>query len=145
VRVARLEPAEPHAVEQRHGPVPVAIGREIAHLDLEQHVVEGPPPREEDGFWKTMPRLVCGRSTAVPAIVTVPDVGDSSPAMIMASVDLPQPEGPTMETNSPLPTVNDTPSSADTTPSRAWKRRTTSRTSTVEATRAYLQSKNSFV
>jgi hypothetical protein len=34
-------------------------------------------------------------------MVTVPAVGSIKPAMISRSVDLPQPEGPTTEKNSP--------------------------------------------
>src|SRR5215831_12519117 len=38
-----------------------------------------------------------------PRTRTVPDVGLSSPAATLSSVDLPQPVGPTTETNSPSP------------------------------------------
>lgn len=39
--------------------------------------------------------------TSCPAISIVPLVGDSSPAMQRSSVVLPQPDGPSSETNSP--------------------------------------------
>src|SRR5439155_215197 len=48
----------------------------------------------------------------------------------MASVLLPQPDGPTMDRNSPSRTSNDTPSSARTEPSGVGNTRTTSETST---------------
>ena len=50
--------------------------------------------------------------------------------MSMASVLLPQPEGPTIERNSPPRTSNETPSSARTSPSGVGKMRVTSDTST---------------
>src|SRR5688572_3274178 len=43
--------------------------------------------------------------TGLPATRTWPLVGAMNPAMMLSSVLLPQPLGPTMETNSPLPTV----------------------------------------
>ena len=39
---------------------------------------------------------------------TLPDVAGVSPATMLSSVDLPQPEWPMIETNSPLRTVSDT-------------------------------------
>ncbi len=39
--------------------------------------------------------------TTLPPISTVPEVIASSPATIRNSVDLPQPDGPTITTNSP--------------------------------------------
>src|SRR3954464_2688330 len=40
-------------------------------------------------------------ASASPRMRTVPDVGLSNPAATFSSVDLPQPVGPTTETNSP--------------------------------------------
>jgi hypothetical protein len=40
--------------------------------------------------------------------VTLPEVGSCSPDAILRSVDLSHPDGPTIVTNSPLSTVNDT-------------------------------------
>src|SRR3954465_826214 len=45
---------------------------------------------------------------------TTPLVGCSSVPMTCSSVDLPEPDGPTIATSSPRPTENDTPSSATT-------------------------------
>src|SRR5262245_31980382 len=42
-----------------------------------------------------------GRSTARPSITTSPRSGRSNPDNTWSSVDLPQPDGPTIETNSP--------------------------------------------
>ena len=50
--------------------------------------------------WKTMPRSGPGPSTGLPSTVTLPLVGSSSPPMMLSSVDFPQPEGPTTQTNS---------------------------------------------
>ena len=43
---------------------------------------------------------------------TSPAVAGTSPATIWSSVDLPQPDGPTMETNVPRSTSTSTPSRA---------------------------------
>src|ERR671931_374330 len=56
-----------------------------------------------------------------PSIRASPRSGCSNPASTLRSVDLPQPDGPTMETNSPSPTVNDMSSRADTSPSPVLK------------------------
>src|ERR687888_776114 len=56
-----------------------------------------------------------------PSIRTSPRSAGSNPASTLRSVDLPQPDGPTMETNSPSPTVNDMSSRADTSPSPVLK------------------------
>src|SRR5215467_12343327 len=53
-----------------------------------------------------------GRSTFVPAIVTDPAVGCVRPPMMLSSVLLPQPEGPSRQTNSPLRISSETSSSA---------------------------------
>src|SRR6266496_1709240 len=49
---------------------------------------------------------------SIPATLVPPSAGARSPAMTLSMVDLPQPEGPTSETNSPSPTVRLTRSSA---------------------------------
>src|SRR3954467_11301138 len=50
-----------------------------------------------------MSRSLGGMSlTTRPPISTVPALGRSSPATMLSSVDLPQPEGPTSTVNSPL-------------------------------------------
>jgi hypothetical protein len=41
-----------------------------------------------------------------------PDEGAINPAAMLSKVDLPQPVGPTMATNSPAETANETPSTA---------------------------------
>ena len=45
-------------------------------------------------------------------MLTVPEVGEASPPRTWNSVDLPEPEGPTMLTKSPLATWRETPRSA---------------------------------
>ncbi len=57
-----------------------------------------------------MPRLAAGISfIACPSISSVPPVIGSSPAIILSSVDLPQPDGPTNTTNSPGSISRSTP------------------------------------
>ena len=63
-----------------------------------------------------MPSCVCGPVTVAPPTVTAPLVGFSRPAMIRSSVLLPQPLGPSNETNSPASTVKATSASASTDP-----------------------------
>src|SRR5687768_498999 len=60
--------------------------------------------------------LRLGPVTAAPSIVIRPRSGRSNPAMMLSSVDLPQPEGPTMATNSPSRTSKLTPSTTDSAP-----------------------------
>src|SRR4026207_2456910 len=60
-----------------------------------------------------MSRSLGGRSlTTCPSILTVPEVIVSRPATIRRAVVLPQPEGPTKTTNSPLPTSRSRPLTA---------------------------------
>src|SRR5205809_929590 len=51
--------------------------------------------------WKTTIRSAPGPCTRLPSISTQPVVGSSRPATRLRSVDFPQPEGPTIVTNSP--------------------------------------------
>jgi hypothetical protein len=51
--------------------------------------------------WNTTPRSVPGPSTSRPAMTTPPVLGAVSPITMESTVDLPQPEWPTIETNSP--------------------------------------------
>ncbi|MCY1381031.1 hypothetical protein D9M69_689010 [compost metagenome] len=62
--------------------------------------------------WNTTARSGPGCSTSLPPTRTLPAEGNSRPAAILIKVVLPQPEGPTMETNSLSPTSKLTSSSA---------------------------------
>ena len=71
--------------------------------------------------WYTRPicrlRKMASRSSfrawiSVFPINTFPSVGRSTPPMMCSRVDFPEPEGPTMETNSPFSTLKDTLSRA---------------------------------
>src|SRR4051812_36316704 len=53
-----------------------------------------------------------GAFTSAPSTVTEPAVGASIPPICASSVLLPQPEGPSRQTNSPWPIVSETSSSA---------------------------------
>src|ERR1051326_5254376 len=50
-----------------------------------------------------------------------PEVGDARPAMVCSRVDLPQPEGPTIETKLPFSMSRSTPLSATVVPPAAGK------------------------
>lgn len=58
--------------------------------------------------WNTTPRSRPGPFTAWPSTYTVPPLAWSSPALRLSRVDLPQPDGPMMQTNSPSLTENET-------------------------------------
>ena len=52
-----------------------------------------------------MPTILSGPVTSWPSTMTVPLVGGFRPVASFMNVDLPQPDGPTMATNSPGPIV----------------------------------------
>src|SRR3972149_7855214 len=56
----------------------------------------------------------CGPLTVSPATVSSPPVAGIKPPMILSGVDLPQPEGPMMEKNSPARTSIEISSTAGT-------------------------------
>ncbi|CFP57268.1 Uncharacterised protein [Bordetella pertussis] len=62
--------------------------------------------------WNTMPTSRRGPSMACPRSSATPAEGLSRPAATLSRVDLPQPEGPSMDRNSPSATVVLNPSSA---------------------------------
>ena len=63
-----------------------------------------------------MPRSALGLSTGSPSTATSPRVGLRKPATALSSVDLPQPDGPMMEMNSPGLTQIDASETASTGP-----------------------------
>src|SRR4249920_2956725 len=67
-----------------------------------------------------MPMSAMGSCTMVPATLTAPSVAGRRPATMRSRVDLPQPLGPTRETNSPAPTLSEMPARASTGPLAAW-------------------------
>ncbi len=62
--------------------------------------------------WKTKPISDSAAGAEAPAMVAAPAVGGVSPARILSSVLLPQPLGPTSDTNSPLAMESETSSRA---------------------------------
>src|SRR5262249_7889114 len=68
--------------------------------------------------WNMTPRCGLGPSTISPPRLISPVVGRSIPAIMLSSVDFPQPLGPTRATNSPTPTLNDTSCNAMTSSAR---------------------------
>ncbi len=58
--------------------------------------------------WNTSAISSGGEVTGVPRRKTSPVLGGSRPAMHFSSVVLPQPDGPTTQTNSPSSTENET-------------------------------------
>src|SRR2546423_7278262 len=67
--------------------------------------------------WAIMIPRRLGARTGRPSIRTSPRSGRSNPASTLSRVDFPQPDGQTIATNSPAPTVKDMSSRADTSPS----------------------------
>src|SRR5579885_541640 len=66
-----------------------------------------------------MSRLEGWRSlTTCPSMRTSPEVTDSSPAMVLSRVDLPQPDGPTSTRKPPFSSVRSMPFSTSTEPNR---------------------------
>ena len=65
-----------------------------------------------DSSWNTMPIDWCGPEMVSPATLTTPPWWLSSPPITLNRVDLPQPEGPMTERNSPGLTLNETSSTA---------------------------------
>ena len=58
------------------------------------------------GAWNTTPRSRPGPSTTAPLTVTSPASAVLRPAAMLSAVDLPQPECPTRQTNSPGSSVS---------------------------------------
>ena len=58
--------------------------------------------------WKTSAISSGGSATRLPRRTTSPPLGRSRPATHLRSVVLPQPDGPTTQTNSPSSTENET-------------------------------------
>src|SRR5882757_6517770 len=77
-----------------------------------------------------MPTLLKGPATSRSATTTPPLVARLRPDTSLSSVDLPQPDGPTTATNSPLPMRSDAPSSASVPPAPPSYIRLTSEIST---------------
>src|SRR5882724_3295640 len=68
-----------------------------------------------------MPRSGPGPGTGVSHILTLPALGVSNPPTNRSSVDLPQPDAPIRQMNSPLSIVSDASLSAWIWPVPAWK------------------------
>ena len=64
------------------------------------------------GLWKSMPRSAPGPLTTFPSTTTLPSSYGRIPATMLSNVDLPQPDGPSRQTNSPSLTVKFTSVSA---------------------------------
>ena len=64
--------------------------------------------------WNTTPRSDPGRVMGLPSSIASPSVGLTKPATMLSRVDLPQPEGPISETNSPGWTLSETSLTATT-------------------------------
>src|SRR6185369_9967766 len=64
------------------------------------------------GSWNTIPTLRLGPATRRPSSSTLPDDAASKPPRTRSRVVLPQPEGPTIVTNSPAATSSVTSASA---------------------------------
>src|SRR6185503_5301672 len=79
-----------------------------------------------DSSWNTMPIDLCGPEIVSPATVTTPWCSASRPPITLKRVDLPQPDGPMTDRNSPGRTLSETLSTAVIGPSGVSKRTTIS-------------------
>src|SRR5271165_2857836 len=86
-----------------------------------------------------MPRSLPGPVMRLPSTWTSPVVGSSKPAMMRSRVDLPQPEAPIRQTNSPCATVTSMRPSASTSPSPTANRLLTPRIATWVSSRMVLR------
>src|SRR5690242_14810282 len=75
-----------------------------------------------DSSWNTMPIDLCGPEIVSPATETMPSCWPSRPPMTLKSVDLPHPDGPMTDRNSPGWTLSETLSTAVIGPSGVSKR-----------------------
>src|SRR5256714_7100910 len=73
-----------------------------------------------------MPRSAPGEKAGLPSTSTSPSVGVTRPAATLSSVDLPHPDGPTMQANWPSGTASEICCSARTSPRLVRKRMATS-------------------
>src|SRR5665213_2054035 len=89
-----------------------------------------------DSSWNTMPIDLCGPLMVSPATLTLPCVWLSRPPITLNKVDLPQPDGPITDRNSPGLTPNETSSTAVSMPSGVSKRTTMSSTFRIASTLA---------
>src|SRR6185503_12000196 len=71
--------------------------------------------------WEIRMPFGLGPRRTLPSIVTLPESGRSNPHSIFISVDLPQPDGPTMATNSPSPMARLIPPTTGNSPLRVSK------------------------
>jgi hypothetical protein len=65
-----------------------------------------------DADWNAMPVILSGFVTGCPSMTTAPRDGSFRPVASFMKVDLPQPEGPTIATNSPRSAVSEMSSTA---------------------------------
>src|SRR5438552_7428043 len=77
-----------------------------------------------------MPRSLPGPVIRLPSTITSPVVGSSNPAMMRRMVDLPQPEAPIRQTNSPCRMLTSMRASASTSSSPTANRLVTARIAT---------------
>src|SRR5712692_1056098 len=94
----------------------VANTRSTASWTFSKQVSQG----SREWFWNTTPRSGPGPVTSRSASRTWPSVGLRSPATMLSSVDLPQPECPISETNSPARMSRLISSSAQNGPFLVW-------------------------
>src|SRR5688572_15622702 len=82
--------------------------RSIARCTFSKQVSQG----SSEWFWNTTPRSGPGPPISRSARISAPAVGCNRPATRLSSVDLPQPEWPIRDTNSPRSTIRSTPAMA---------------------------------
>ena len=117
-RIPALEAGEADEGQELAAPPRGALAVEALDVDRQQHVVEHRPPGEEHRRLEDDADVAARAGDGRAAQAGLAAEGGRSPARILSSVVLPQPEGPTTATNSPSPTSKLMPSSAATLPSR---------------------------
>ncbi len=101
-----------HAHGGRYPPL-LRVAPDAAVLEAQRDVPPHGPPREHRVLLEHVPH-VGGHTTARPSISMTPAEGSTRPAIMLRIVDLPQPDGPTIATNSSSPISNETSLTAST-------------------------------
>ena len=112
----KTEILQPHQVQQI--PTRVLVGLAVARavdLGRQQHVLDRGAPFQQGRLLEHhAPRRGAGPCTGRSCTTRSPESGAISPEISRSSVDLPQPDGPTSETNCPSRSRSSRPSSATT-------------------------------
>lgn len=101
MRVALLKALQAHFLEQRLRLLQSLGARHTAHLQAIGHVVLNAQPREQRVVLKDQTALRIGPINALAIELRLAMGGLQMPGQRTQRVDLPQPDGPSRQTNSP--------------------------------------------